>query len=189
MSDPSAPNPSASAPGAPVFAPPGTSGYIAPAGYPAPAGYVPPYVLPGAGAGAVQSPFAPDPRSSTMGLIALFAALVAAIVAPIVAAVAGFNIGVGTGREIALLPSSTEFDWSVLSPVRDWVLLGEIAFWSGTLLGLGALIQGIAAIVVKAGRVQGIVAVVLAAIGPILFGVALQVALVAGFAAGASIGG
>ena len=82
-----------------------------------------------------------------------------------------------------------DFDWSILTPVRDWVLLGEIAFWAGTVLGTWALVQGIVAIVKDRGRGWGIAAVVLAVIGPIAFAVGVQALLAAGFASGASVGG
>jgi hypothetical protein len=81
-----------------------------------------------------------------------------------------------------------DFDWSTLAPVRDWVLVGEVAFWAGTVLGVWAIIQGIVAVVKNSGRGWGIVAIVIGAIGPIAFLLGVQALLVAGFASGASIG-
>lgn len=158
-------------------------GYAPPAGY-GPAPYAAPYV-PAVGYG--PAPAAPAPGTSTLGLVALLLALGAAALVPITAAVAAFNVGLGTGRELVLSPSSAGFDWSILTPVRDWVLLGEISFWAGTALGVWALVQGIVAIVRRRGRGQGIAAVVLAGLGPVLFAIALQVALGVGLAGGASI--
>jgi hypothetical protein len=122
-------------------------------------------------------------------VVALIAALGAAVLAPIGGAIAAFNIGVGTGREIALRPMDIDFDWSILSPVRDWVLLGEISFWVGTVLGIWAVAQGIIAIVTRRGRGAGIAAVVVGALGVVVFAIAVQAFLTAGLAAGSGVGG
>lgn len=165
----------------------GQPGYAPPAGQ---APYAAPYTYPGGAARPAETP-PPTPvrGSSVPGAIALVAGLVASIGAPLVAAIAGFNIGLGTGREIALRPLDADFDWSVLTPVRDWVLMGEIAFWIGTAIGIWALVQGIVAIVTNRGRVQGIVGTGLAVLGPIAFAIAVQASIAMGFAAGSSIGG
>lgn len=166
MSDPSTPRP--------AYAPP--VGYVAPAGFPAP------YASPG-----VPPPVSPSfgepapPRSSRLGVIALVAALAATVLVPIVATVAAVGIGAGLATQNLFLDEWTGGDLSVLTPVRDWVLLGEIAFWAGTLLGIWAIVQGIIAIVRRAGRVPGIVAVVVAAIGPVVFALAVQLALTIGY--------
>lgn len=145
--------------------------------------YAPPYVLPGAQAPVAQTP-APADRSPAPGIVALVAALVAAVVAPGVVAVAAFNVGLGAAGGADQAMTQTGFDLSFLSPVREWVLLGEISFWAGTALGVWALAQGIVAIVRRSGRPQAIAAVAVAAVGPAVFGLALQIALTAGFAAG-----
>ncbi|GAB2851563.1 hypothetical protein ACFQ0P_11995 [Microbacterium insulae] len=121
--------------------------------------------------------------------MALVVALVAVVGSALAAAAAAFGIGLGTGREIALQPMGANFDWSLLTPVRDWVLLAEASFWIGTALGVWALIQGIVAIATVRGRGAGIAAVVIAAIGPIVFVAMLQGFLTAGYAAGSGIGG
>ncbi|MFE5407944.1 hypothetical protein [Microbacterium sp. NPDC056569] len=167
-----------SAPPAGAYAPP--PGYAPPAGYPAVAA-----AAPGAGYG---SP-APAKRGAALGFTALALALVATVGASLVAAIAGFNVGLGAGREITSRPFTGEFDWGVLAPVRDWVLLGEVSFWAGTALGVWALVQGIVAIVTGRGRGAGIAAVVVAALGPIAFGAVVQGFLTAGLAAGTGIGG
>jgi hypothetical protein len=156
--------------------------------YAPPPGYTGPYATaPHAQAGTVGA--APAARSSQLGIVALIAALGAAVLAPLAVAIAAFNIGLGAGREIALGPVDVDFDWSVLTPVRDWVLLGEIAFWVGTVLGVWAIVQGIVAIVTGRGRRAGIAAVVIGALGAVIFGVTLQGFLAAGFGAGSGIGG
>ena len=134
-------------------------------------------------------PPAPASEGSGLGVVAMVLAVIAVLGATVIGSIAAYNIGLGTGREIALRPMDIDFDWSVLTPVRDWVLLGEIAFWGGTVLGIWAIVQGIIAIVKNRGRGWAIAAVVVAVIGPIAFGVGVQAFLTAGFAAGASIGG
>lgn len=150
--------------------------YAPPQGYaPPPQGYGPYVPLPVA---------APPVRGAGLGVVAFVLAAVAAVGTSIVGAVAAFRIGVGTGQEITLTTSADDFDWSLLTPVRDWVLLGEVAFWVGTALGIWALVQGIIAITKNAGRGWGIAAVVVATIGPIAFGTGVQLCLIAGFASG-----
>ena len=73
--------------------------------------------------------------------------------------------------------------------MRDQVLLGEIAFWLGTLLGTWALVQGMVALSRRRGRGYGIAAVVVAVLAPAVFAVVTWIALVAGLASGASLGG
>ncbi|MCP2637797.1 hypothetical protein K0817_014680 [Microbacterium sp. HD4P20] len=167
------------------FAPP--PGYAAPAGYPSPSGYSPAPGYPGAGGPYATS--APPRRSRTLGMIALVLALLAAVGASLFAALASFNVGLGTGRQIAMGALGADFDWSILTPVRDWVLMGEIAFWAGTVMGVWALVQGIVAIATHRGRGPGIAAVVIAAVGPAIFGAVVQGFLTAGFAAGSGIAG
>lgn len=161
------------------FAPP--PGYAAPAGYPAATGYP--------GAVAQYPSGTPATRGRALGTVALVLALLATVGASLLAALASFNIGLGTGRQIAMGALGTDFDWSILTPVRDWVLMGEIAFWAGTVIGIWALVQGIVAIATRRGRGAGIAAVVIAAVGPLIFGAVVQGFLTAGFAAGSGIGG
>ncbi|WP_322411830.1 hypothetical protein [Microbacterium invictum] len=169
------------APGAPM---PGS--YPPAAGYAPPTGYLPPSgFAPGQG----WEPSSPKPiRGAALGLTAFLLALAAAVVAPAVGGVGGYFIGAGTGERLLAGTLGTDFDWSLLSPVRDWVLLAEIGFWSGTLLGVWALLQGIVAIARRAGRGWGIAAVVCAALGPVIFGLTLQAVIVAGLAASAATG-
>lgn len=171
MTDPRVPPP---VPPAPAFSPP--PGYAPPAGYGAPS-------APG---------WAPAParatRRSTLGVVAFVLSLLASVVASAIAAVAAYPIGAGAGEQLTSGALGPRFDWSILSPVRDWVLVLEVAFWAGTVLGIWALVQGIVAIARRAGRGWGIAAVVCAAVGPVLFAIVVQAVLVAGLAASASAG-
>ena len=121
--------------------------------------------------------------------MALIAGLLALVGPTIAVSVATYRIGLGASQRIAAAPMNPDFDWSILSPVRDWVLLGETAFWVGTALGLWALIQGIVALVTNRGRGAAIAAVVVAIVAPIAFAIAANVFLATGFATGAGLGG
>ena len=168
------------------WATPPAGAYAPPPGYAPPAGYP---VAPAAASAIAYGAPGPAKRSSALGFVALALALVATIGASLFAAIASFNIGLGAGREISSRPLTGDFDWSVLTPVRDWVLMGEVSFWVGTAIGVWALVQGIIAVVKGRGRGAGIAAVVIAALGPIAFGVVVQGFLTAGLAAGTGIGG
>ncbi|MEZ3159619.1 hypothetical protein AB1K54_03635 [Microbacterium sp. BWT-B31] len=159
--------------------------------YPAIPAYAPPYAQPGPHV-ALPAPgpsAGPSRTTPALGLVALIAGIFAAIGATVVASVAAWRIGVGAGHELTLVTRDGDFPWAALTPVRDWVLLGEVSFWVGTALGLWALVQGTIAIVTNRGRGLGIAAVVLAGIGPVLFFVGLRVFLTAGLAAGTGVGG
>lgn len=71
-------------------------------------------------------------------------------------------------------------DWRILSPVRDLVLLAEVCFWAGTVLGVTAFVLGIVATARDRGRAAGIAAIVVSALGPFLFAALVFLALTAG---------
>jgi len=152
--------------------------YSAPAGYPAVAREP-----------AYGGPLAARPKGKPLGAVAMIAGLVALVIPTIAVSIATYQIGLGAGQRIAAAPMNPDFDWSILSPVRDWVLVGETSFWVGTVVGLWALIQGIVALVTNRGRGAGIAAVVLAIVAPIAYVIAVNVFLATGFAAGAGMGG
>lgn len=128
----------------------------------------------------LSPPPAPD-RGRPLGTWALVLSVVATILAPAVSGFAAFRVARGAGPGLEATASSA-FDWRVLSPVREWVLLGEVAFWSGTVVGILALGLGIAGIATRRGRGAGIAAVVLSVIGPVVFGGLVALALLAGLA-------
>lgn len=163
---PAPPAPQAGAPAYPA-APPGA--YQVPVG-----GYA-------ASAGSYQAPTQEGKKSGLLGVLALVLSLVAAVVTPIVAGVSGFEIG----RRIPGGLDATDSDFlSVLSPARDQVLWAELSFWTGTALGIAAIVIGILAIRKKQARGAGIAALVVAVLGPVFFWVVLLVALSTGTAAG-----
>lgn len=172
------------APVAPAFGAPAPSyGAAAPA-------YGVPAAVPPIG---TARPGAADPsRPATLGLVALILALVAVAGASLLSALTGFAAGEGAMRHaIGLSPeglenlSEQEF-LALLSPVRDLVLWAEIGFWAGTVLGLTALGLGIAAIATRRGRGTGIGAVVVAVIGPVVYGVVVGACILVGMGAGAA---
>jgi hypothetical protein len=138
-----------------------------------------------ASAGGYQPAPAAQPGPSALGVIAFVLSAVAALVAPIVVGVAGYQMGFR-------LPSVTEYadtgttDLSFFAPVRDQVLMGEIGFWTGTLVGIVAIVLGIMAIARRRGRAGGVVALILAGIGPVLFVVVFSITLIVGAGAGAA---
>ena len=162
-------------------------GYVQPAPgappvYAAPVGYGAPY----------PSAEPPAAGRATLGASALGIALLAVVGATLLSALTGFTAAQGAMRHaIGISPeglenlSETQL-LALLSPVRTLVLWAEIGFWAGTILGIWALIQGIVAIATRRGRGQGIAAVVIAALGPIAYGVAVGIAVTLGVAAGAS---
>ncbi|WP_223628408.1 hypothetical protein [Microbacterium sp. EST19A] len=187
--------PLAAAPQPPVAAPPAYQAPLAPPAYqgsPAyPAVPVPQAAPPGAyqvpvggysaPAGAYTVPDAAPRASGFLGILALIFAIVAAVVTPIIAGVAGFEIG----RRLPEGISTTSDDvLSVLSPARDQVLWAELSFWTGTILGIAAIVIGIIAIRRKQGRGAGIAALVVAVVAPMIFFVVLSVAFSTGGAAG-----
>lgn len=154
------------------------------AAYPAPAGYTA-YPPAGYGTGAAPAPAAQKPGG--LGLVALLLALGAAVVAPLIGAVAAFQVG--AGAQLDATSASAWADLSFLSPVREWVLLGEIAFWAGTVLGIWAIVQGIVAIVKRRGFGTGIAAIVVAVFAVLIFGTVVYGAAVAGVVSSYDLGG
>ncbi len=127
-------------------------------------------------------------RSGGLGLVALLLALAAAVVAPLIGAVAAFQVAAGAGSQLDTTPESAWADLSFLSPVRDWVLLGEVAFWAGTVLGVWAIVQGIVAIVKRRGLGTGIAAIAVAVFGVVIFGTVVYGAAIAGFVSSYDLG-
>lgn len=116
-----------------------------------------------------------------VGTWALLLSIVAGVLAPAVGGFAAYRGARGAAPGLAS-STSTTFDWRILSPVRDLVLLAEVSFWTGTAIGITALVLGIVAIARRAGRGTGIAAVVVAALGPAVFTLLTVVAAVAGLA-------
>ncbi len=82
------------------------------------------------------------------------------------------------------MSTATGFDWRVLTPVRDLVLLGEVSFWAGTVVGIAAFVLGIVAVSRRAATGAGVAAIVLSVLGPFVFGGLAVVAVIAGISTG-----
>ena len=179
-STPPAPPAYQSAPPAYQGAPPSYQGAPAPQAAP-PGAYQVPVGGYAAPAGAYQAPVIAEKKSGLLGILALVLAIVASVVTPIVAGIMGFEIG----RRLPGGLDTTAPDFlSILSPARDQVLWAEISFWTGTILGIAAIVIGIIAIRKKQARGAGIAALVVAVLGPIIFWVVLLVTLSTGTATG-----
>lgn len=144
----------------------------------------------------VNSPTVPwQPSSSRLGVIALTIALVAVVGATLLSAIAVFPASIGAmTRAITISPAglenlSNDQLLALLSPYRTHVLWAEVGFWAGSVLGIWALAQGIVAIATRRGRGPAIAAVVLAALGPVLFAVVVGTAILTGISAGATVAG
>ena len=150
--------------------------------------YAAPYVMPSAPqyGQAIGAPGAAPRQPGGLGLTALIIAIVAAVVPPVLAAIAAFGVGEVLARNGASQGSNPEAfaNLALLAGSREWVLLGEIAFWAGTVLGIWAIVQGIIAIVKRRGRGTGIAALVVAVVAPMGFFFAAYVMVFIGLAAG-----
>ncbi|MFC4138884.1 MULTISPECIES: hypothetical protein [unclassified Microbacterium] len=189
MTDPFPPQPpahpgSAQPPVPPVpQAPPGQAaqpGYVAPSGYaPPPGAYAVPVGGYQAPVGGYTPPQPPAKGSATLGAAALVLGLIALIVVPILAGV--FGAQVGTAAPDFFLDTSGAYDdIAALAPARNEILWTEIAFWSGTAIGIAAIVLGIVATAKRRGRALGITGMVLAVLGPVAFVLAFSIAAAAG---------
>lgn len=170
MSEPFVPPPVPPAAPLPQAPPPGA--YRVPVG-----GYQAPI-------GGYSAPAATAPSRAT-GALALVASLIAAVVAPIVAGALALRIGLLVSVN-DLVSAAGDFVVAALSPARTETLWAEIMFWLGTALGLFAIVGGIIAVARRRGRGMGIAAIVIAAIGPVLF--FLAVTLMFGIGNGIAFG-
>lgn len=184
MTDPqqSRPVPPPVAPGYPT--PPVAPPAYAPQQSVAPVYQAPPGAFAGPAGGYAGAPYAPPAqpaRGSGLGRVALLLALLATVVLTIVGTVLAWQIGqgIGSSTDLTTLENSVSAeDLSIFTPVRDLVLWVEITSWAATALGIWALVQGIVAIAKRRGRGPGIAAVIIAALGPIVYVVVGYIAFV-----------
>ncbi|SIT71102.1 hypothetical protein [Microbacterium sp. RU33B] len=186
MSDPIEPAMRPSPPLPSLSAPAAAAAY-APHPPPSP-GYAAPYSAPRPPAAGIRPPET-APSGAGLGLAALVLAVLGTLGASVVGAASAWQLGLAAGRGSATAPIDADFDWSVLAPVRDWALAGEVSLWAGTALGIAAIVSGIIALITRRGRVPGTIAVVVAALGPVVFFAAVAATLSLGLTAGSGIGG
>ena len=127
----------------------------------------------------LAQPYPPPVRtdSPALGTIALLLTIAGAVGATIIAVFAGVAAGPDVLRALESTTPDGSIDLSLLSPVRGWVLTGEVAFWAGTVLGIWAIVQGGIALASRRGFGAGLAAIIVAAVGPVVFVVALTLAL------------
>lgn len=154
--------------------------------YQAPAGA---YQVPSGGYGAPSGGYAvpatPEKRPAALGVFALVLSLVVAVALPVIAGFVCWEIGYRIPEATTSLSEQDVESLAFLSPARDQVLWAELTFWTGTVLGIAAIVLGIIAIVKRRGRGQGIAAVIVAAIAPVVFFTVAIVAVGFGAASGA----
>lgn len=154
--------------------------YTAPASAAVPHGYA--YPQPAYGAPAPYAhPTSPTPPArpvaSTLGVTALLVAIAGVLISTVVAVITGATTGPMVLAALETPGPDGSIDLGYLSPVRGWVLAGEIAFWTGTALGIWAIVQGGVALASRRGFGAGLAAIIVAAVGPVVFFVALTLAL------------
>lgn len=178
----------------PIPPPPNTA---VPQDVPAAPFYPPGYAAPGYAntLPPAQNPYAQaiaptTKRSPMLGIMSLALAMISALIPAIMIAIAFINVArylTNTTIDTVVRFIAGEFntvDLSILAPVRGWILLGEISFWAGTIIGLWALIQGIIATVTGRGRAVGIAAIVVAVAAPFIYFTAAAIAISSGAIAG-----
>lgn len=126
---------------------------------------------------------APRAKRTTprLGRVALVLAIGAFVVAAVPLWFAGFASGAAIG-ESAFLDNGV-WTWSILSPARELVAVGEVGFWVGTAVGVWAFVQAIVAVRARRGRTPAVWAIVAAAVSPILLAVLTGAALTLGISA------
>jgi hypothetical protein len=128
------------------------------------------------GNGAAWNNGTPAKKTRTLGLVALIAGIVA-LVLGIVGAIVFGNVLAGSpefGDAIRSGSSdSTRFEESLMNDpsTLGQVLVGELLAGLGSLFGVWAIVQGIIAAVKGRGRALGIVAIIVAVVAPIVFGI------------------
>ncbi|GLJ79440.1 hypothetical protein GCM10017586_11220 [Microbacterium imperiale] len=103
--------------------------------------------------------------SRGVGIAAFLIAAAAAVAGVVVAAVVAARLGT-SGAFVRWLDG--EGDLSALTPVRGWVLVGEITGWACAVAGATALALGVVAIIRRAGHGLGIGAVGIALGAPVV---------------------
>lgn len=133
------------------------------------------------GSPAWQSYEEPKAKKKTLGVVAFVVGLAALVVGVI----GGFLFGQAFGGSEAFRDSmensgATPSDSQITELMTSSnAVTGSLMFYLGTALGLWAIVQGIIAAVTKRGRAWGVVAIILAVVAVIAFGIAIGFAAVA----------
>lgn len=133
------------------------------------------------GSPAWQSYEEPKAKKKTLGVVAFVVGLAALVVGVI----GGFLFGQAFGGSEAFRDSmensgATPSDSQITELMTSSsAVTGSLMFYLGTALGLWAIVQGIIAAVTKRGRAWGVVAIILAVVAVIAFGITIGIAAVA----------
>lgn len=133
------------------------------------------------GSPAWQSYEEPKAKKKTLGVVAFVVGLAALVVGVI----GGYLFGQAFGGSEAFRDSmensgATPSDSQITELMTSSdAVTGSLMFYLGTALGLWAIVQGIIAAVTKRGRAWGVVAIILAVVAVIAFGIAIGFAAVA----------
>lgn len=133
------------------------------------------------GSPAWQSYQEPKAKKKTLGVVAFVVGLAALVVGVI----GGYLFGQAFGGSEAFRDSmensgATPSDSQITELMTSSnAVTGSLMFYLGTALGLWAIVQGIIAAVTKRGRAWGVVAIILAVVAVIAFGIAIGFAAVA----------
>ncbi|MEJ8285605.1 hypothetical protein [Curtobacterium citreum] len=133
------------------------------------------------GSPAWQSYEEPKAKKKTLGVVAFVVGLAALVVGVI----GGYLFGQAFGGSEAFRDSmensgATPSDSQITELMTSSAAVtGSLMFYLGTALGLWAIVQGIIAAVTKRGRAWGVVAIILAVVAVIAFGIAIGFAAVA----------
>jgi hypothetical protein len=126
----------------------------------------------------------PAAPSRTLGVVAFVAGLVVMVGSPILSIVTGSLLGhilpAGAGFAAGFAAGSNSSNPE--GAITGLLILVQLLFGSG--LGIWALVQGIVAVRLRRGRSWGIVAIVLAAVAPILSFIVYIVAIAIAQSAG-----
>lgn len=133
------------------------------------------------GSPAWQSYEEPKAKKKTLGVVAFVVGLAALVVGVI----GGYLFGQAFGGSEAFRDSmensgATPSDSQITELMTSSnAVTGSLMFYLGTALGLWAIVQGIIAAVTKRGRAWGVVAIIVAVVAVIAFGIAIGFAAVA----------
>lgn len=134
--------------------------------------------------GTLLSPPPVPRRGRPLGTWALLLSVMGTVLASAIGGFAAYRSARGAAPGLGSMSTATGFDWRVLTPVRDLVLLAEVSFWAGTVVGIAAFVLGIVAVSRRAATGAGVAAIVLSVLGPFVFGGLAVVAVIAGVSAG-----
>jgi len=133
------------------------------------------------GSPAWQSYEEPKAKKKTLGVVAFVVGLAALVVGVI----GGYLFGQAFGGSEAFRDSmensgATPSDSQITELMTSSnAVTGSLMFYLGTALGLWAIVQGIIAAVTKRGRAWGVIAIIVAVVAVIAFGIAIGFAAVA----------